>query len=52
MTKKPKSESKQAILDPDKVRCENPRYGDMTVAEATRKFMQSGVKPKEPDKKR
>ena len=48
---KDKPEQKQDHLDPDKTRCTNPRYGGMTVAEATRRIMQSGTKPKKPAKK-
>ena len=52
MKDKPRQDKpKRDVTDAETTRCTNPRYGDMTVAEATRRFMTGGQTPKGSDKK-
>ena len=44
MKDKPESKKRSDQLDPGEIRCANPRYGGMTVAQATRRIMQGGKK--------
>ena len=41
---KDKPESKKAARDAERIVCANPRYGNLTIAQATRRIMQGGKK--------